>query len=174
MNQLCEAITASGKQCQKRAMGGGRLCFTHAVGVPLNSGRPTLLNDDVEGLLVASLRFGNYLPVAVKAAGISLSTFKVWMKRGEEGEEPYASLRAKVDKARAEGQVRNVTIIARAAEKDWRAATWLLERQWPELWGGVSVKVRTEAEAAGELEKEDADPFAEFDELAERRALRSG
>jgi hypothetical protein len=129
----------------------------------------------VQDRLLASLRAGNYLHIAAKAAGISLSTFKVWMQRGKEGEEPWTTLKAEVEKARAEGQVRNVAIIAKAAESDWRAAVWLLERGSPELWGAVSVRVRSDAEPPPDQEvlEAEVDPFMEFDELAERRAARA-
>jgi len=167
--------TASGEQCRNRIMAGSDRCYVHAVGVPATAGRPGLLTDEVADLLVTSLRLGNYVTVATRAAGIAWPTFKVWMQRGATGEEPYAQLKERVEKARAEGQVRHVAIVSRAAETDWRASTWLLERQWPEQWGGVSVRVRTEAEAQPEVEDlTEADPFSEFDELAERRSRRAG
>lgn len=174
MADQCPVTTVEGEQCRNRIMAGYSRCYVHQVGVPLNAGRPTLLTDEVADLLVASLRYGNYVTVASRSAGISWATFKVWMVRGREGEEPYAALRERVEKARAEGQVRLVAIVAKAAETDWRAANWLLERQWPDQWGAVSVRVRAEAEAQPELEElTDFDPFSEFDELAERRSRRA-
>lgn len=51
-----------------------------------------------------------------------------------------------------------------AREGSWNAAAWLLERKWPERWAK-----RAKPKPAPEREKP-ADPFAEIDELAERRA----
>jgi hypothetical protein len=39
--------------------------------------------------------------VAAEAAGIGRRTYYRWMKRGEQGEEPFADLRAQVHRARA-------------------------------------------------------------------------
>jgi hypothetical protein len=55
-----------------------------------------------------------------------------------------------------------VQAIARAAEQNWRAAAWLLERRYPERWSVARKPSTLPAFDAG-------DPFAEIDELAERR-----
>jgi len=175
MAEQCSELTAEGEQCRNHVMAGYSRCYVHQVGVPSTAGRPGLLNDDVADLIVASLRYGNYVTVATRSAGVKWDTFKGWMRRGATGEEPYAQLRERVEKARAEGQVRLVAIVAKAAETDWRAANWLLERQWPDQWGGVSVRVRAEAGAEPEVEElTETDPFSEFDELADRRSRRAG
>jgi hypothetical protein len=172
----CTEQTAHGRQCRNQSIEGTDRCQIHTFGMPAGAVKPTIWNEDVQARLIASLRSGNYLHIAAKAAGISLDTFRTWMVRGKEGEEPWATLKVEVEKARAEGQVRNVAIIARAAETDWRAAVWLLERSAPELWGAVSVRVRSDAEPPPDQEvlEAEVDPFAEFDELAERRAARAG
>jgi alkanesulfonate monooxygenase SsuD/methylene tetrahydromethanopterin reductase-like flavin-dependent oxidoreductase (luciferase family) len=121
------------------------------------------------------LRVGNYLHVAIRAAGIARQTFDGWMTRGLSGleaDEPYRRLRDRVEQARAEGQARHVALVARAATDDWRAAAWLLERQYPAMWGAVSVRVRAEEPEPQELPTAASDPFAEVDELAERRRGR--
>ena len=171
----CTETTAAGERCKNATYGPLDRCYVHAVGVSPAAGRPIKLTSEVADRLVATLRSGNYLHVAVKAAGIHRDTFLEWMKRGATGESPFAELRERVEQSRAEGQVRNIALIARAAEEDWRAAAWLAERSYPELWGGVSVRVRAEAEPPPqdvEALTED-DPFTEFDELAERRRRRA-
>jgi hypothetical protein len=61
-----------------------------------------------------------------------------------------------------------VGYIEAAAEGDWRAAAWLLERGFPTRWarrtGGPSKTT--------EPSPESTDLFAEVDELARRRASR--
>ena len=51
--------------------------------------------------------------------------------------------------------------VSQAAEKNWRAAVWLLERRYPERWarGG----------GPGPVPPARDDPFAEVDDLAARR-----
>jgi hypothetical protein len=57
---------------------------------------------------------------------------------------------------------RLLVYVARAAQTNWRASAWLLERRYPERWGAR----RRELELAVPRE---GDPFAELDELAARR-----
>jgi hypothetical protein len=151
---------------------GSDRCASH-LGLT-GKGRPPLLDDATADKLVVMLRAGNYVAVAANAAGISLRTLQVWLQRGRKGEDPYAALVERVDRARAEGEVRNVATIAKAATERWDAAAWLLERQYPERWGRVSMRLRTETsdeQTEQELARAD-DPFAEVDELAEKRAHR--
>jgi hypothetical protein len=156
-------------------MAGSERCSVH-VGL---GGRPTALTDEVADQLETMLRAGNYVHVAIRAAGVSRSTFNEWMRRGLsrlKRDRPYRELRERVETAQAEGQVRHVAMVSKAAADDWRAATWLLERQYPALWGGVSVRMRPPAEEAGEAEvmvPDEDDPFMEVDELAEARRRRT-
>jgi hypothetical protein len=176
--RACSQMTANGTPCKSAAYANTDRCYAHLKIGP--HGRPSLLTDETADQLVAMLRLGNYLYVAVRAAGISRQTFDRWMLRGESDlpeDEPFKAFRARVERARAEGQVRHVATVSRAAETDWRAATWLLERQYPSLWGAVSVKVRgDEAEPVEERAAAPAaaDPFAEVDELAQRRKVSPG
>jgi hypothetical protein len=68
------------------------------------------------------------------------------------------------DQAEAILEIELVGIVSRAAEKDWRAARWLLERRFPERWGPQRVR-------RGQVPTsfEEPNPFAEFAQLAERR-----
>lgn len=176
-NRACSQTTATGTPCRNPAYENTDRCYAHLGLKP--HGRPSKLTDETAGQIVAMLRLGNYLNVAVRAAGVGQSTFDDWMKRGQTGlpdDEPYAELRGRVERARAEGQVRHVATVSRAAESDWRAATWLLERQYPALWGAVSVRIRGDEGNAPEPDTSPAldDPFAEVDELAQRRRGQPG
>jgi hypothetical protein len=179
MADLCGQPTANGTPCKKRCYGGTDRCWTHlALDDPdmQRPGRPgKLLTEETIGQLVAMLRMGNYVHVACRAAGISLDTYEAWLRQGRTGEQPYAELVDRVERARAEGQARHVTLISQAAASDWHAASWLLERQHPQLWGAVSVRLRTDEPAAPETQEPTApdDPFAEVDELAARRRHRN-
>lgn len=156
-------------------MHGSDRCASH-LGL---GGRKTTMTDEVRDNLLAMLRAGNYIEVACRASGVPRRTFDEWMQRGKSGlpaDEPYRAFRELVTKARASGEVRNVAAIAAAAPESWQAAAWLLERQYPDRWGRVSVRLRDDvpmppepAEAVDEF-----DPFAEVDELAERRRNTAG
>jgi hypothetical protein len=63
----------------------------------------------------------------------------------------FREFRERVGQARAEGEARNVAIIANA---DWKAAAWMLERQHADRWGRPGVRpagapVDADAEPAG-------------------------
>jgi len=171
----CVETTAAGKPCRLPAQDGLDRCWVHAGVGPV--GRPTLLTPETAEALVAMLRAGNYLHVACRAAGIARQTFQDWMERGlseEDADAEYRALRTRVERARAEGHMRLVSLIANAATTDWRAASWLLERSYPKLWGGVSVTLRSEPEPEEATILPEADGFSEFDELAARRRERTG
>jgi hypothetical protein len=44
-----------------------------------------------------------------------------------------------------------VAVISRAAQGDWRAAAWILERAYPERWGQRSMRVACSAESPPDL-----------------------
>jgi hypothetical protein len=69
------------------------------------AGRPTAFNTTVLRAIVREIRRGAFDWVAAEAAGIDRKTFYRWMKRGEQGEEPFAELKAQVDQARARTRI---------------------------------------------------------------------
>jgi hypothetical protein len=84
------------------------------------------------------------------------------------GPAPPTELEAAV--AHATEEVRLVGIVAAEAGRgSWRAAAWLLERQYPEHWGAARDvrEVVIPPLPAGE-----GDPFREVDELASRRSRK--
>lgn len=81
---------------------------------------------------------GNFIAVAAEACGIARATVYVWLKNGEREGEPEDSLyRLFLElykEARAKSQIRDVKCIRKAAETNWTAAAWRLERSDPEHW----------------------------------------
>jgi hypothetical protein len=158
----CTATTAKGKPCKRSALEGTDppLCVSHLGG---RVGRKTVLNAELTDRIAQMLRAGNYVEVACAAVGVNRCTFYDWYARGEEGVPGlYKDFRERVDQARAEGEARNVALVAKAASRTWQAAAWMLERQYPERWGRPSQRQE-------EPEAEAADGFAALDELAVRR-----
>ncbi len=126
-------------------------------------GRPTKLNEDVQHKICSAIRAGNYIETAAAYAGINKSTLYDWMKRGErekqrveknpryrvrKREEPFVEFSNAIEKALADAEIRDVAIIARAAEDVWQAAAWRLERKFPDRWG---KKMRVEQEVKQEV-----------------------
>lgn len=162
----CTARTASGSRCRKAALPGVRVCATHAGA---QVGRRSSLTPEVQRRILQVLQAGGYVETAVAVAGVSVKSYKRWLARGREDAADYAPeygrFRQLVHQARAESEARNVTLIAQAATTNWLAAAWLLERQYPERWARPSQREKpTDAESTGPT-----DPFAEVDELAQRR-----
>lgn len=100
--------------------------------------RPTKLTDEVKETICRMIATGAALEVAARAGGVTAPTLHNWMKRGEQGEEPYAQFRLEVEEARAVSEVELITLMRRAAVEgsagEWRAAAWLLGRKFPERW----------------------------------------
>lgn len=113
-------------------------------------GRPTKLNYEVQEKIIQAIKAGNYIETAAAYAGISKSTLYDWLKRGErekqrvaknpsyrirKSEKIYVEFSDAVEKALAEAEMRDVLLIGKAAEEQWQAAAWRLERKFPERWG---------------------------------------
>ncbi len=113
-------------------------------------GRPTKFSNEIKHKIITAIRAGNYIETASAYAGISKNTLYDWLRRGErekqrveknprykirKSEQPFVDFSDAVEKALAEAEVRDVAIIAKAAEEQWQAAAWRLERKFPDRWG---------------------------------------
>ncbi len=104
-------------------------------------GRPTKLTPKLLARLVNLLRAGNYRETAASAVGIDRHTIREWEKRGQRAspgdpkERVYREFAETVERSESEGECRHVTLIATAAQRQWTASAWLLERKHPEKWG---------------------------------------
>tara|TARA_R110002167_G_scaffold199684_1_gene402985 strand:+ start:2939 stop:3415 length:477 start_codon:yes stop_codon:yes gene_type:complete len=98
------------------------------------------LNPRVQKRIYQAIRAGNYKEVACQFAGISGTTLRNWVSKGKEadakGDENsvYYHFFKGLEEAEAEAEVRNVAIVQRAAEKQWQASAWMLERRHPGRW----------------------------------------
>lgn len=92
------------------------------------AGRPTKYNIERVQKIVNALSAGNTRRDSCAYAGISEDTFAVWLK-----DKPDFS--DAIEKAEADAAVRNVAIIAKAAQEGtWQAAAWWLERRRKDQW----------------------------------------
>lgn len=99
------------------------------------AGRRVQLTTDIQTKILQAVRAGNHLETAAAYAGVDEHTLFDWLRRGaKERTGPHRELSQALDKAMAEAEVRDVAIIAKAAERDWRAAAWRLEHRWPHRW----------------------------------------
>lgn len=101
-------------------------------------GRPSQFNQERATRLIQAVRGGNYLQTAAAFAGISYSTLRRWILKADDPEAPpeYVIFKEELEKARADAEVAALAKVQKAAsEGDWRAATWYLERSFPDRWG---------------------------------------
>jgi len=84
-----------------------------------------------------ALAAGNTTRTACAMAGISDKSLYRWLKEAESAPEGHelVEFRDTVKGAKAVAEHRNVMVIQEAAQKDWRAAAWFLERRWPKDYG---------------------------------------
>lgn len=105
---------------------------------PARTGYPCRIGqvDTIQTFLEA-VEAGNYLQTAADLADISQETIRLWMKRGEAGEEPFKLFLGAVKRATARAEAQEVQKV-RAAGNDprfWAASMTYLERRHPEKWG---------------------------------------
>jgi len=99
-------------------------------------GRPTDLTPELQEKIVQAIKAGNYIETASAYAGINKTTLYDWLKRGsKETDGIYVEFSNAVEKALADAEVRDVAIIAKAADTYWQASAWRLERKFPKRWG---------------------------------------
>lgn len=165
--------------------------------IPRRNGRPSLLTPDVQQRLLDAVSSGVPVTHATTFAGIGQTTFERWMQRGRDAqdladedqpvpadEEPYRLLWEQVSRARSVVAVRNVAIVAKAAEggyvtkertrryrdpgngllvtetetdyapPEWQASRWLLEKSFHRDFGRTAQQVELTGEAGGPVQFE--------------------
>lgn len=101
--------------------------------------RPSKLTPEVQARLVAGIRHGLTHKTACAATGVAPRTFQTWIARGRlpgKANARHRHLVEAVERARAAREADLAARLLLAAQRgSWRAAAWLLERQYPERWG---------------------------------------
>lgn len=111
-------------------------------------GRKTLLTAELTDAVVRLLKAGNYLSQTARYLGLNPTTLNSWRARGNElmesgredlteYEQMFVDFAISVEAAKAEAEIRAVEIVRKAMPKDWRAATWYLERTNNKDWGAT-------------------------------------
>jgi hypothetical protein len=91
-----------------------------------------------ERRIVEAARLGAHREQAAAAGGVSRSTLQRWLREGEADDAPERLQKfvKAVHGAETEAELEALRAIERAAaDGDWRAMVWRLERRWPERWG---------------------------------------
>lgn len=100
------------------------------------------LTPEIQREICQVIAAGNYIKVAAEYVGLPPQRIFDWMKKGENAKSGrYREFYDAVKKAQKQAEIRNVAIIQEAAQKQWQAAAWYLERKHPERWGRVRVDV---------------------------------
>ena len=125
------------------------------------------LQPDVRTKILSVLSVGASRQTAYQLANLSPQTFHNWMRRGQEGEEPFKSFAEAVTAAELNVKTDYLSIIQHAARSgDWKAASWFLERRFPKDYGHL-VKVEADVTVRPALDLSKLDD----DELSQLRAL---
>ena len=98
-------------------------------------GRPSKLTPELQAQIILALRAGNYIEVAAAHVGIDKVTLYAWLREGARHPGRHREFSHAVLKAQAEAHVMDVARIAKAAQTQWQAAAWRLERKFPAQWG---------------------------------------
>lgn len=118
--------------------------------------------------IISAIKGGNAPQVAARWAGVNKQVFAVWM-------DTYPEFVIMVEEAEAAAEIRNVAIVQQAANKQWTAAAWYLERTHPERWGRVDrveiYQVQKQAEALVEELRAEGINVTQTEILKERDAL---
>lgn len=102
--------------------------------------RKSKLNEELINRAAELVNAGHYDNTVFTCLGIGETTWYRWINLGEEdflnGKNTIvAKFWESVSKARAAAEIRNLEIVQTAANDDWKAAAWFLERKYNEKWG---------------------------------------
>lgn len=104
--------------------------------------RPSKLTPEIQKKIIEAVKAGNYYEAACAYAGVSYSTLRGWIVKGEKAKSgKYLKFLEAVRQAEAEAEARIVLQWQKAMPEDWRAAQAFLERRYPERWGKKETRI---------------------------------
>jgi hypothetical protein len=129
-----------------------------------NIGRRTICTPELTEQICQILRAGNYVCAACDYVGISERVYYQWAERGQaeldrlgdpkvkpkDSEAPFVHFVQSVTRAKSQAEIQSVARIRKAAEEDWKADAWYLERSHQQRWG----RTRVEIEHSGKIGRE--------------------
>jgi transposase len=101
------------------------------------TGRPQAYTPAKAARIVAAIKKGLPYKLAASAGGVSYNTFARWRNDGSNPDGPshFREFLNQVRMAEADAAIRFVGLIETAAATHWQAASWMLERRYPDLYG---------------------------------------
>ena len=115
--------------------------------------RPTKLTIEITEAIAKTVEAGNFIETAAALAGVSRTTLRVWLSRGNKARSGlYREFRDRIKGAQAKAEIDDVERIETAASdpKQWQAAAWRLERRNWKRWG---KKDKLQSEISGPNKK---------------------
>lgn len=117
-------------------------------------GRPPRLDQELIEKLCRLIEAGNYVETAVAHCNVPKSKYYEWIKKSHDPKQKqiYRDLRDAIEKAWANGEIRDVLAVGKSIEGGaWQAAAWRLERKFPKRWGRME-RVEVSGPDAGPIE----------------------
>jgi transposase len=100
-------------------------------------GRPQAYSPEKAAKIISAVRKGLPYKLAAAAGGVSYNTFIRWRNEGSNpsGAPHFRQFLNQLRQAEAEAAVRLLGLIEKSAKNSWQAASWMLERRHPDLFG---------------------------------------
>jgi hypothetical protein len=132
-------------------------------------GRRSKLTPERRRAIVNAVAAGVPVKYACLQAAVHETTVYRWIQRGRTDKRGiYVDFARAMDRANAESIAALVSQVSEAAQKDWRAATWLLTRRAPDHFMDPGKRAElAAAEARAEVARVEADQRVHY--IATRR-----